>query len=284
MFAVENIVLQIGAALDRVLDLLPVQIMTVACAALSVIAFILQIIYIGICSSNIKNYRRIKRFVVKRGDIDLANSHRFYKKCVKHMPRSIRKAWKYQALVGDEYAGSDLQYRMNKVLTKEKRPMLFYYYLAFSCVAALQTLLLCKGLEWTVAVCYTLLTASVWAVVGLAAKLYSYIQYKRNRSAAAGILRIFEKRLTLEDKSRTKVFIVNSAAADGIKRASDLPAEVCADKLADSVKSFVEANPDKEVAKVVESGLVQTELAVSGDAKDKACVKEAVEALKKYTA
>ncbi len=280
----ENIVLQIGAALDKVLGLLPVQIMTLACAALSVVAFIIQIFYISACSGNIKNYRRIKRFVVRRGDIDLSNSHRFYKKCVKHMPRSIRKAWKNHALVGSEYAGSDLQYRMNKTLTKEKRPMMFYYYVAFSCVAALQTLLICKGLEWTVAVCYTALVAAVWAAIGLVARLYAYIAYKRDRNAAAGILRIFENRLTLEDKSRARVYFVKSDCVDGIKRASDVPSSDAKEKLADCVQSFIKEKPDKELASIVAGGL-QESVCASGaaDGQDSA-LKNAADALKKYSA
>lgn len=282
MFAVEKIVLQIGAALDKVLDLLPVQILTIACAALSVVAFILQIFYILHCAKNIKNYRRIKRFVVKRGDIDLSNSHRFYKKCVKHMPRSIRKAWKNQALIGSEYAGSELQYKMNKVLTKEKRPMMFYYYLAFSSVAALQTILLCKGLEWTIAVCYTALSAAVWAAVGLVAKLYAYITFKRDRFAAAGILRIFENRLTLEDKSRTRVFLVSSDKEDGIKRVSDLKKNDVVEKLVKTVSSFVSEKPDKEVAKVVAGGVESVSAVVDGG--ENAALKEAEDTLKKYSA
>ena len=280
MFAVEKIVMQIGDAIDGILDLLPVQIMTVVCAALAVVAFILQIFYILLCSGNIKNYRRIKRFVVKRGDIDLSNSHRFYKQCVKHMPRSVRKAWKNHALVGSGYAGSDLQYRMNKALTKEKRPMMFYYYLAFSCVAALQTLLMCKGLGWTTAVCYTALTASVWAAVGLVAKLYSYIMFRRNKHAAAGILRIFENRLTLEDKSRAKVFFVNRDAFEGIKKSQDAPYNGAKEKLAGSVAAFVQEKPDKEIARIVESGVAE---AVSVG-EENVQLKEAAEALKKYTA
>lgn len=283
MFAVEKIVMQIGAALDEVLGLFPVQLVTVICAALSVVAFILQILYILLSSKNIRNYRRIKRFVVKRGDIDLSNSHRFYKKCVKHMPRSVRKAWKKQALIGGEYAGSELQLKMNKSLTKEKRPMLFFYYLAFSCVAALQTILLCKGLEWTIAVCYTLLAAAVWAAVGLVAKLYAYIAYKRDRKAAAGILRIFENRLTLEDKTRTKVYVVNANDAEGIKRVADIPENRTVEKLIKSAQAFVSEKPDKEVAKIVESGLESVSADAAGT-ESGAAVKEAADALKKYTA
>lgn len=279
----EKIVLQIGAALDKVLDLLPVQILTIVCAALSVVAFILQIFYILHCAKNIKNYRRIKRFVVKRGDIDLSESHRFYKKCVKHMPRSIRKAWKNQALIGSEYAGSDLQLKMNKVLTKEKRPMMFYYYLAFSCVAALQTLLLCKGLDWTIAVCYSALAAAVWAAIGLVAKLYAFVMYKRDRSAAAGILRIFENRLTLEDKSRTKVLVVSSDDRAAVRSVVDVPRNETVEKLVKTVSEFVSEKPSKEVAKVVESGLASVSASVSESA-DGAALKEAEEALKKYTA
>lgn len=284
MFAVEKIVMQIGAALDNVLDLLPVQIMTVACVALSVVAFVLQFLYILHSAKNIKNYRRIKRFVVKRGDIDLSNSHRFYKKCVKHMPRSVRKAWKNHALIGTEYAGSELQLKMNKVLTKEKRPMMFYYYLAFSCVAALQTLLLCKGLEWTIAVCYTVLTAAVWAAIGLVAKLYAFIMFKRDRSSATGILRIFENRLTLEDKSRAKVFVVSSDGADRIRRACDVPACDNVGKLARAISEYVAVNPDKEVARVVESAVAQGVCAESASAADGTQLSEAADALKKYTA
>ena len=280
MLAVENIVLQIGAALDEILDLLPVQIMTVVCAALSVVAFILQIFYIRACTGNIKNYRRIKRFVVRRGDIDLANSHRFYKKCVKHMPRSVRKAWKNHALVGAEYAGSELRQKMNKSLTAEKRPMMFYYYIAFSCVAALQTLLLCKGLQWTIAVCYTALAAAAWAGVGLVAKLYSYIRRRRNTSAAAGIMRILDNRLTLEDKTRTKVYFVSADRCDGIKKVSDVPKAEAAAKLADSVGAFVKECPDKEIAKVVENGLTSTACAATQNEQ----LKQATESLKKYTA
>lgn len=279
----EKIVLQIGAALDKVLDLFPVQMLTLICAALSVVAFILQVFYISRSAKNIKNYRRVKRFVVKRGDIDLSQSHRFYKKCVKHMPRSIRKAWKNQVLIGTEYAGSELQLRMNKTLTKEKRPMMFYYYLAFSCVAALQTLLLCKGLEWTIAVCYTALTAAVWAVIGLVAKLHAYLTFKRDRKAAAGILRIFENRLTLEDKSRTRVFVVGSGDIDNIKKAADVPHNAVVDKLVRTVNEFVEEKPAKDVAKVVESGIAGVSASVS-DASDAAALKEADDALKKYTA
>ena len=284
MFAVEKIVLQSGAAVDKALDLFPVQVMAVFCAALSVVAFILQIFYILHSSKNIKNYRRIKRFVVKRGDIDLSNSHKFYKKCVKHMPRSVKKAWKRQALIGSEYAGSELQAKMNRVLTKEKRPMMFYYYLAFSCVAALQTLLMCKGLEWTMAVCYTALAAAVWAAVGLVAKLYSYIQYKRNRIAAAGILRILENRLTLKDKDRAKVYFVSSQDFADVKRAADVPRNEVVEKLVKTVNSFVQEKPDKEVAKIVENGIAQSVCAGSVEVKDKEPLKEAVDALKKYTA
>lgn len=283
MFAVENIVLQIGAALDKILDLLPVQIMTLICAALSVVAFILQIFYISVSSKNIKNYRRVKRFVVRRGDIDLSNSHRFYKKCVKHMPASVRKAWKNHALIGAEYAGSDLQFKMNKALTKEKRPMMFFYYVAFSCVAALQTLLLCKGLEWTIAVCYTALTAAVWAAVGLVAKLYAYITYKRDRRAAAGILRIFENRLTLEDKSRARVYFV-SQNFDGIRRACDIPESDVAEKLAKSVSEFVKEKPSKEIASIVEGGLAASVNASTGGEIQNPDLNEAVGALKKYSA
>lgn len=278
----EKIVLQIGAALDGLLGSVPVQVMTVACAALSVVTFIIQILYILHSAKNIKNYRRIKRFVVSRGDIDLSNSHRFYKKCVKHMPRSIRKAWKSHALLGAEYAGSDLQYKMNRVLTADKRPMVFYYYVAFSCVAALQTLLLCKGAEWTIAVCYTALAAAVWAAIGLVAKLYAYLTYKRERKAAAGILRVFENRLTLEDKTRTRVFVVGAKDFDGIRRACDLPESNAKDELAKAVESYVGANPSKDVAKVVESGLAATVNCTGTE--ESASLKEASEALKKYTA
>ncbi len=284
MFAVEKIVLQIGAALDDLLGSVPVQFLTVACAALSVVTFVIQILYILHSAKNIKNYRRIKRFVVSRGDIDLSNSHRFYKKCVKHMPRSIRKAWKNHALIGSEYAGSELQFKMNRLLTAEKRPMVFYYYVAFACVAALQTLLLCKGVEWTIAVCYAALTAAVWAAVGLVARLYAYLTYKRERRAAAGILRVFENRLTLEDKSRARVFVVGAKDLDGIRRACDLPASTATEDLAKAVGAYVDANPSKDVAKVVESGIA---VAVSGtdpDAEGGASLKEAAEALKKYTA
>lgn len=284
MFAVEKIVLQIGAALDDLLGSVPVQVLTVACAALSVITFIIQIFYILHSAKNIKNYRRIKRFVVSRGDIDLSNSHRFYKKCVKHMPRSIRKAWKSHALVGAEYAGSELQFKMNRLLTAEKRPMVFYYYVAFACVAALQTLLLCKGIEWTIAVCYSALSAAVWAAVGLVAKLYAYLTYKRERKAAAGILRIFENRLTLEDKTRTKVFVVDAQGLQDIKRACDVPENSAADDLAKAVGAYVCANPSKDVAKVVESGLAAAVNCSDTGAQDNASLKEAAEALKKYTA
>ena len=279
----EKIVMQIGAALDEVLGLFPVQFVTVVCAALSVVAFIIQILYILLSSKNIGNYRRIKRFVVRRGDIDLSNSHRFYKKCVKHMPRSVRRAWKRQALIGGEYAGSELQLKMNKALTGEKRPMLFFYYLAFACVAALQTVLLCKGLEWTTAVCYTLLAAAVWAAIGLVAKLYAFITYKRDRQAAAGILRIFENRLTLEDKSRTRVYVVNASDADGIKRAADIPENGGTEKLVNSVRAFVSAKPDKEIAEIVAGGLASVSADAAGT-ESGAAVKEAAEALKKYTA
>ena len=47
----EKIVMQIGAALDEVLGLFPVQLVTVICAALSVVAFILQILYILLTSA-----------------------------------------------------------------------------------------------------------------------------------------------------------------------------------------------------------------------------------------
>lgn len=280
----EKIVFEIGAVLDNLLGSVPVQVMTIACAALSVVAFIIQIFYISHFAKNIKNYRRIKRFVVSRGDIDLSNSHRFYKKCVKHMPRSIRKAWKNHALVGSEYAGSDLQFRMNKLLTAEKRPMVFYYYVAFSCVAALQTLLLCKGVEWTIAVCYTALAAAVWAAIGLVAKLYAYLTYKRDRKAAAGILRIFENRLTLEDKTRTKVVVVGAKDFEGIKRACDMPESTAKEDLARAVDAYVGANPSKDVARVVESGLAATVNCTKDAAEESASLKEAAEALKKYTA
>lgn len=279
----EKIVMQIGAALDDVLGLFPVQFVTVVCAALSVVAFIIQILYILLSSKNIGNYRRIKRFVVRRGDIDLSNSHRFYKKCVKHMPRSVRRAWKRQALIGGEYAGSELQFKMNKALTKEKRPMLFFYYLAFACVAALQTVLLCKGLEWTIALCYTLLAAAVWAAMGLVAKLYAFITYKRDRKAAAGILRIFENRLTLEDKTRARVYVVNASESEGIKKVTDIPENRDAEKLIKSVQSFVNAKPDKEVAEIVAGGLASVSADAAGTESGSA-VKEAADALKKYTA
>ena len=56
----EKIVLQIGAALDDLLGSVPVQFLTVACAALSVVTFIIQILYILHSAKNSKNYRRIK--------------------------------------------------------------------------------------------------------------------------------------------------------------------------------------------------------------------------------
>lgn len=277
----ENIVSQIGIAIDGVLGSLSVKILVIVCASLAVVAFVLQTLYIALSSKNIKNYRRIKKFVVKKGDVCRSNSHAFYKKCVKHMSHKVKKSWKKLAIQGKAYEGSDLQYQINKSLTKDKRPMMFYYYTAFSCVAALQTLLLCKGLAWTSAICYSAVAAGAWAVVGIFAKLYSVIMYRRNKNAAAGMLEIFNTRVTLADKSQVKVVVLDG---DSIRKVQDVPANTANEKLCESVNAFVDQNPDVQIAKLVSEGVDAVAKSGCVEECDKEMLAKAQDALKKYTA
>lgn len=271
----------IGVGLQKLLDLLPVKVLLVVSLSFCFVVFCVQIIYTAAFAKHIRNDGRIKKFVYKYGDIDIASSHKFYKKCVSHMSCKVKKSWKKHLLTGKEYAGSDLQYNINTYLTKEKRPVLFYYYIAFSCVAGLQTLLLCKGLPWAHAVCYSAINAGAWMLIGLLAKLFNVVMARKNNKCAQNMLQVITDRLTLKNKPEQNIYLINS---EPVKTVADTQTESQVPLIGQKVIAYVDSLPDKSVAKYVMSAVesIINNPELNKDEKD--CLSSAIASLKKYTA
>ena len=131
----ENFVERAAALLARALEYVSPLVAFAVCAGLAVFAALLQVFAARAATSVIGDSRRVKRFVVRRGEIVSSNAHRFYNKCVRRMGRRIRRAWKKHALCGREYAGSALKFEMDRRLGKERRPRRIYLPFAFAAVA-----------------------------------------------------------------------------------------------------------------------------------------------------
>ena len=274
----ENFVERAAALLARALEYVSPLVAFAVCAGLAVFAALLQVFAARAATSVIGDSRRVKRFVVRRGEIVSSNAHRFYNKCVRRMGRRIRRAWKKHALCGREYAGSALKFEMDRRLGKERRPRRIYLPFAFAAVALLQTLLLCKGLAWTVVAAYVAGAAAVWAVAAVPTAAYCAYRARRAAGAAARLSEMLAAKLTLRPAEGRLIFAPSEAMIAPV-------AAPCPERtLADAVGEYVAAKPDKEVARTVLGAVEKAGNYGCKDAEQAAALSAARAKLKKYTA
>lgn len=274
----ENFVNKAAAFFSEILAEVRPEYVFAACAALALIALAVQMLAAKAATPTIGDYRRVKRFVVKRGEIVSSNAHRFYKKCVVHMGRRVRRAWKKHTLSGREYAGSALKFEMDRHIARDRRIPSVYLPCAFAAVALLQTILLCKGMQWTEAVAYAAAGAVIWAVLAILPAIYCSIRKSASRKAAAKLATVIDAKLTLRP-SEGKLYLYPEQAPSAVVVAAPK-----ARTLADAVDEYLAAHPSKEVAKVVQSGVEKAGACACKNAAESAALGEAAGKLKKYTA
>ncbi len=276
----KNIVNNVSEFIEQTLARLDPIMAFAVCAALSVVALVVQIAVCRAFTRTVGDYRRVRRFVVKRGEIVSSNAHRFYKQCVKHMGRRIRRAWKRHTLTGREYAGSALKFEFDRALGRERKIPSVYIPCAFAVAALLQTVLLCKGLPWATAIAYTAGVAAVWAVFAVPAAIYRAHRGNRNAKAAAKLSEILAAKLTLRPaEGRLYVLPVEAKTAPAV-REQTAPART----LCDAALDYLASEPDKEVAKAVCDGLEKSGAYACKDGNELAKLNAAVGSMKKYTA
>ena len=274
----ENFVDQAAAAMAKALDHVDPIVAFAVCAALSVVALAAQLFAARRASAVVGDCRRVKRFVVKRGEVVSSNAHRFYKKCVRRMGRRVRRAWKKHALCGREYAGSALQFEVDRYLGRERRAASVYLPCAVAAVALLQTVLLCKGMDRIVAVAYTFGAAAVWAALALPAAAYCSYRRRSAAVAASKLSQIIRAKVTLRP-AEGRLFVLPTEMGK-----AEVVAPAAGRTLADAVGEYLAAAPDKEVAKVVSEGIEKAGVYGCKSAEQASALTEARDKLKKYTA
>ena len=75
----KNIVNNVSEFIEQTLAKLDPIMAFAVCAALAVVALVVQIAVCRAFTRTVGDYRRVRRFVVKRGEIVSSNAHRFYK-------------------------------------------------------------------------------------------------------------------------------------------------------------------------------------------------------------
>lgn len=275
----ENFVNRAAGALSEALAGVQPVVAFAVCAALAIVALIAQMVAAKATTSAIGDCRRVKKFVVKRGEVVSSNAHKFYKKCVSHMGRRVRRAWKKHALCGREYAGSALKFEMDRYLGKERKIPSLYIPCAFAAVTLLQTLMLCKGYEWSLAVAYAIGAGAVWAVFAIPAWAYCVARRNAARASTARLAEMLNAKLTLRPAEGRLLVLPADAAAVTVRPRSEKKRTI-----ADAVSEYLASEPDKEVAKVVLDGVQKAGNCGCGSAEEVSALSSAADKLKKYTA
>lgn len=274
----ENFVERVASLLTRALEYVSPLVAFAICSGLAVFAALLQVASTRAATSVIGDCRRVKRFVVRRGEIVSSNAHCFYNRCVRHMGRRVRRAWKKHTLCGREYAGSALKFEIDRRLTTERKARGVYLPFAFAAVALLQTVLLVKGMSRPLSVVYSAGAAAIWAVVAVPTAAYRSYRTRRAAGAAARLSEMLAAKLTLRPAEGRLIFAPTEAAVTPIAAPS------LERTLADAVGEYVAAKPDKEVAKAVLGAVEKAGNYGCKDAEQASALSAARAKLKKYTA